>query len=78
MTIQQFIELDLNERVQMLWDQGTYLETAFQNGYMINLHSFQAFFVEVHYHTDSQRIEKAEIANEDDMRKYLGRIDIGS
>lgn len=60
----------------MLWDLGTFLETEVYYGYTVKLYALHSFFVEVYYTPVTQSIEKIEVAYEDDLKKYLGRIKI--
>lgn len=74
MKAEEFLALSTNERAQIVWDQGRYLETAFYYGYTINLHSLNSMFVEVYYSSQSNCIEKVELANDQALKKYLNSI----
>lgn len=74
MTIPEYVTLSLNDRAEVLWDQGNYLETVVYYGYTLKLYSLSSFFVEVYYSPITQSIEKIEVAYEEDLKKYLGRI----
>jgi len=74
MSTSEYVRLSLNDRAQILWDQGTYLETVVYYGQTVKLYSLHSFFVEVFYSPVTQSIEKIEVAYKDDLKKYLGRI----
>jgi hypothetical protein len=76
MSIPDFVTLSIDERATILWDQGTYLETDVYYGRTVKLYALHSFFVEVYYSSVTQSIEKVEVAYEQDLKKYLGKIKI--
>lgn len=74
MTVPDFVVLSLNDRAQILWDQGKYLETIEYYGYRVNLYALANFFVEVYYSPVTQSIDKIDVAYENDLKKYISMI----
>jgi hypothetical protein len=74
MTIPDFVVLSLNDRAQVLWDHGKYLETIVYYGQTVKLYALNSFFVEVYYAPVTQSIEKVAVVYEEGLKKYLGRI----
>jgi hypothetical protein len=61
MTIPDFFVLSLNDRAQVLWADGKYLETIVYYGQTVKLYALNSFFVEVYYVPVTQSIEKVEV-----------------
>jgi hypothetical protein len=76
MTADNYSTLTFDERASILWDRGTFLETVDYYNQAVNLYSLYSFFVEVYYNSADNQIEKLEVAGPDELKKYLGRIEI--
>jgi hypothetical protein len=76
MSSDEYLKWSLTDRASMLWDQGTYLETTMYYGYTIKLYSLHSFYVEVYYSQEKEFIDKIIVAEIDDLKKCLGRIEI--
>jgi hypothetical protein len=77
-TKQTFNTLSIEDRLAIVWDMGLYLDSVNYYRYKAYLYALGSFFVEIFYHQDSAQIEKVEIASEDNLIKYLNRIDINT
>jgi hypothetical protein len=76
MSMPEYLMLSIEERATVLWDQGTYLETDVYYGHTVKLYALHSFFVEVYYSPVTQSIKKVEVAYDQDLKKYLGKIKI--
>jgi hypothetical protein len=76
MTVRDFLVLSLNDRAQVLWDCGRYLETIVYYGQTVKLYALNSFFVEVYYSPVTQSIDKVDVVHEEDLKKYLSQIRI--
>jgi hypothetical protein len=67
-----------SDRAGLLWDKGVFLESVIYHGYTVKLYSLYNFFVEVYYRKDHrhERIEWIDVAEDDDLHKYLGKVKI--
>ena len=68
----------MNEEAQRIWDSGKYLISIKYYNYRISLYSVGKEFFEIFYDPESNAIEKINMANEDDLKKFLNRININS
>jgi len=57
MSIRDFTALTTGEKAFLLWSHGTSLATRKESGYIIDLYSLDAFFVEMWYDSKSREIE---------------------
>jgi hypothetical protein len=64
----------MNELAERVWKEGTYQITIEYYGYRVSLYSVNADFYEVFYNSTENKIEKINLATEDDLKKYLNRI----
>jgi len=66
--------LQLNDKAELLWEYGHYLDSINDLGFKINLYSLGHKFVEVFYKISSNDIEKIVVAYDRDLEKYLSKI----
>jgi hypothetical protein len=72
----EYGSLAFDERAAILFDIGTYLEDVDYYNQTVVLYSVYSFFVEVYYSSESNEIVKMDVAGEEALQKYLGRIDV--
>jgi hypothetical protein len=72
----EYSSLSFGERGAILFDVGTYLEDVDYYNQTVVLYSLYSFFVELYYSVESNQIEKLQVAGPDEMKKFLGRIEI--
>ena len=53
----QFLQLPLPKREQLLWQQGTYLLSKYQERYALHLYSLGAYLIEVWYEVNRDKIK---------------------
>lgn len=58
MTITQFIDLSLQEKIKLLYEEGAFVMNIRYYEYKINLYQMNDFMVEVFYHHKKDCIEK--------------------
>ncbi len=56
MTLYDYLMLDEPEQYNAIWDQGVFLDNAFEKGKRINLYAIDMFFVEVVYDSKTNKI----------------------
>ncbi|HEV8512212.1 MAG TPA: hypothetical protein VGQ59_03015 [Cyclobacteriaceae bacterium] len=66
----------MNELAERIWKYGTYLVTIEYYAHKVNLYTVDAEFYEIHYNNVDNEIEKINLATEDDLKKYLSRIEL--
>jgi hypothetical protein len=76
MTINEYSSLSFDDRAAILWDLGMYLEDVDYYNQKVVLYSLFSFFVEVYYNVENNQIERLTVADEADLKKFLGRIDV--
>ena len=77
MTKTQFVELPLNDKIELVIDQGSELLNRVFLFYVIRLYNIDEFYVEVWYKTSSNKIERIEPIEIDDVfHLYERSIDI--
>ena len=77
MTRTQFSELTLNEKIELVIDDGTEILNRIFLFYVIRLYSIEDFYVEVWYKTSSNKIDRVEPVQIDDVfHLYEKSIDI--
>ena len=77
MTKTQFVELQLNDKIELVIDQGSELLNRVFLFYVIRLYNIDEFYVEVWYKTSSNKIERIEPIEIDDVfHLYERSIDI--
>lgn len=79
MNERQFKEFDLNERMDIINLNGSYVGMRSYYGYRINLHTVYGFFVEVWYDSINNKITKVQVADKLIVEKlYSDKVDISS
>jgi hypothetical protein len=77
MTKTQFTELTLNDKIELVIEQGTELLNRVFLFYVIRLYNIDEFYVEVWYKTSSNKIDRIEPVDIDDVfHLYEKSIDI--
>ena len=77
MTRTQFSELTLKEKIELVIDDGTEILNRIFLFYVIRLYSIEDFYVEVWYKTSSNKIDRVEPVQIDDVfHLYEKSIDI--
>jgi hypothetical protein len=64
----------MKEQAQKIWDKGNYLISIRYRKYRISLYSLGTDFYEIFYNPYSQEVEWINLADQNDMIKYLNRI----
>ena len=79
MNERQFLEFDLNERMDIINLNGLFVAQRSYYNHAINLYTIYGFFVEVWYAKFENRITKIQIAQRPLVEKfYLSKINISS
>ena len=77
MTRTQFSELSINEKIELVIDNGTEILNRIFLFYVIRLYSIEDFYVEVWYKTSTNKIDRVEPVQIDDVfHLYERSIDI--
>lgn len=77
MTRFQFAELTINDKIELVIDQGTELLNRVFLFYVIRLYNIDEFYVEVWYKSSSNKIDRIEPVEIDDVfHLYERSIDI--
>lgn len=77
MTKTQFVELTLNDKIELVIDQGSELLKRVFLFYVIRLYNIDEFYVEVWYKASSNKIDRIEPVDIDDVfHLYERSIDI--
>jgi hypothetical protein len=77
MTRTQFSELSINEKIEHVIDNGTEILNRIFLFYVIRLYSIEDFYVEVWYKTSTNKIDRVEPVQIDDVfHLYERSIDI--
>jgi len=77
MTRTQFSELSINEKIELVIDDGTEILNRIFLFYVIRLYSIEDFYVEVWYKTSTNKIDRVEpVQIEDVFHLYERSIDI--
>jgi hypothetical protein len=66
----------MKNEAQRLWDRGNYLMSIRYRKYRISLYALGKDFYEIFYNPYSQEVEWINLADENDMIKYLNRIQL--
>lgn len=72
----KFNRLSLTERTELLWEEGTFVDSVLYNDYCLMLYSINRQFVELYVDLKAQSIAWVSLANEFDLMKYLNDIRI--
>lgn len=67
----KFNRLSLAERINIVWRQGEFVDSAIYNNYRLMLYSVNRQFVEMFIDLKSHNIAWISLANEYDLAKYL-------
>jgi hypothetical protein len=73
---QTFSALPFHKRCDLLLEKGRFLDSVNYYRFKAYLFCFDSFFVEVLRYQDSAVIEKVQVASEDNLVKFLNRIDV--
>jgi len=77
MTRTQFSELSINEKIELVIENGTEILNRIFLFYVIRLYSIDDFYVEVWYKTSTNKIDRVEpVQIEDIFHLYERSIDI--
>ena len=77
MTRTQFSELSINEKIELVIENGTEILNRIFLFYVIRLYSIEDFYVEVWYKTSTNKIDRVEpVQIEDIFHLYERSIDI--
>jgi hypothetical protein len=76
MNKEMFASLPPRKRCDLLWEEGQFLSSVNWYRFKASLYALNTFFVEVLCYQDSIEIEKVEVAREENLVKYLNRIDV--
>ena len=60
MTLNEFIDLELEQRIKTLYQEGVFIVSIRYYQYKINLYLINGYYVEVFYHHKYDKIEKIE------------------
>ena len=66
----------MDETVEELRNNGTYITTIDHYGFKISLYSMDLEFYEVAYRPTDNRVWKVSEAGKDDLEKYVNGIDL--
>ena len=80
MTKEKFTKLNLNEKIQRLYADGSFIVAIRYYGYKINLYLLENFYVEVFYNHKYDRIDKIEPMEKNTSREkfYADQISLPS
>jgi hypothetical protein len=78
MDIEEFNNLTLTDRAEILWDVSRWMDSrAIYNKYLIELYDMKGTFVEVYIDAHTQRIDNIKAISEEDMlREYVHLEDL--
>lgn len=71
-----FAALPFKKRCDLVSAEGQFLDSVKYYRYKAHLYAVHSFFVEILCYQDSTDIETIEVANENNLVKYLNRIDV--
>ncbi|MFN6945600.1 MAG: hypothetical protein ACK4ND_11680 [Cytophagaceae bacterium] len=78
MTEAKFNKLTLKDKIQILYQEGTFMVAIRYYGYKVNLYMLDGFYVEVFYNHKWDKIELIEILDKHHsrMKFYLDQIQL--
>lgn len=77
MTLYDFTAMKEEQQAEILWECGVYLMVRQEREHKFALYQFDAFYVEVWYHTDGNEITKLRsFSSTDALEPYLEEIDL--
>lgn len=71
-----FQKLTLERQVQLIHEDGVFLESIDYYGCKVQIHSLGTKFIEVYYSPVSNEIEKIQEVDSDGLKKYLLGINV--
>jgi hypothetical protein len=75
--IYDYIKLDMNERANILWDEGVFIDKYIDLRIITNLYYLDKFYVEVVLSNKDGRItEITPFKNGDRLEKYINHVDL--
>jgi hypothetical protein len=74
-TLYEFNQLEKNERIQFVWDNGQFIETLKQSTNAFSLYSLSDFFVEFELQNE-KIVSVRSFKKGDHLDKYINQIDI--
>jgi hypothetical protein len=77
---QEFVSLEMDDKVQMLYREGTFIVSIRYYRYKINLYLISNFYVEVFYNHKLDKLEKVELLERKNKRLkfYTDQISLPS
>ena len=77
---EKFFSLELNDRIQTLYKEGTFVVSIRYYGYKINLYLLSNFYIEVFYNHKLDKIERIELLKRKNkrMKFYTDQISLPS
>ncbi len=72
----RFGSLSLNERADLIWDKGIYIESIKYYGNSVSLCALDSEYVEVYYNPFLNEIVKIEMTNDGSLKKFVAGIKI--
>lgn len=54
----EFLQLSLRQREHLMWTEGTYLLSKYQERYAVHLYSLHGFLIEVWYEVNQDKIKQ--------------------
>jgi hypothetical protein len=76
MNKEKFSSLLPKKRCDLVLEEGQFLDSVKWYRFKASLYAFNSFFVEVLCYQDSSEIVKVDVAREENLVKYLNRIDV--
>jgi hypothetical protein len=76
--METFNGLDMQSKTLLLGVYGHVIERISYFQYHVTLYSFDRFFIEEFFDTETKSITRISIAEERDLKKYLMHIDIST
>lgn len=69
--------LPLDERVEILWYYGEFIESIAEGKFDVSLYELDGFYVEVFYHLNSDSLANIKVVEDDgQLERYTSSIDI--
>jgi hypothetical protein len=72
-----FSALPLDERIEILWYYGEFIESISEGKFDVSLYELYGFYVEVFYHLNSDSLVNVKVIDNDgQLERYTSSIDI--
>lgn len=71
-----FEKLPLDDKAELVWEHGQYIDSIEYYGYKLNLYSMGTSFIEVFYSPSNNDVEKIQEVDKEGLNKYANRINI--